>query len=150
METVFGYVDVKSSPVHFSVGRSGSFDKVNKIIPYHIENLNVGNAMDLATGIFTVPKTGIYKIAFSSVKGANVILGNELRVSLRVNGVSVGVAYGAFSKTWEGAHFGFTKKLGKGDRVDSFLLAGNLHDMKYCNTQFTGSLLEEEITIQNN
>jgi len=66
-----------------------------------------------------------------------------------VNGVSVGVAYGALSKTWEGAHFEFTKRLVKGDRVDTFLLNGNLHDIKYCNTQFTGSLLEEEITVPN-
>ena len=35
--------------------------------------------MDLKTGNFTVPKSGIYKFAFSSVKGANIILGNELR-----------------------------------------------------------------------
>ena len=56
IEIVFEYVDVKSSPVHFSVGRSGSFDKINKIIPYNIENLNAGNSMDLKTGILQYQK----------------------------------------------------------------------------------------------
>ncbi len=59
-----GFVDVKSSPVHFYVQRRSQFAASNNYfqnIPFQVERLNIGGAMDLTSGVFTAPKAGIYE-----------------------------------------------------------------------------------------
>ncbi len=46
-----------------SQGQANSF--FNAVIPFNIEHLNEGGAMDLAAGVFTVPVDGIYHFEFS-------------------------------------------------------------------------------------
>ena len=65
-----GQYDVKSSPVYFYVQRSTNFDTENVPIPFEVTRLNVGNAMNAASGIFTAPKTGIYFFSFSGLGSA--------------------------------------------------------------------------------
>ena len=52
LETRIGYLDVKTSNgVYFSVQRTTSFSATNEaMIPYQLERLNIGRAMNLATG----------------------------------------------------------------------------------------------------
>ena len=59
-QTWIGYVDVKSSPVYFFfVQRSvNGFNTAGTPIPFDTEGLNVGGAMNLASGIFTAPRDG--------------------------------------------------------------------------------------------
>jgi C1q-related factor len=60
METAVGVVDVKSSPVYFHVQRNSTYDIAGITIPFLIERLNVGRGMNISSGIFTAPKSGIY------------------------------------------------------------------------------------------
>lgn len=50
-----GQVDVKTTPVHFYVQRSSVFNSVDKTITFDKVVLNIGNAMDNATGEFKAP-----------------------------------------------------------------------------------------------
>ncbi len=88
-ETLIGNVGVKTKIVHFYVQRNTSFS-TNSIIPFELERLNVGGAIDLATGVFTAPVDGIYHFEFSGVnkhKSANYFY-----VFLQLNGDNVGFA----------------------------------------------------------
>ena len=56
-------------------------------IPFDREVTNVGNAMNLTSGIFTAPKSGTYFFVFSGVKSDGN--GSQLFVSLMLNGYLV-------------------------------------------------------------
>ena len=45
-ETRIRYVDVKSTPVYFYVQRNSNFNATKTPIPFGVERLNVGGAMD--------------------------------------------------------------------------------------------------------
>ena len=67
-QTWIGYVDVKSSPVYFYVQRNDIyFNTINTPIPFDVERLNVGGAMNLTSGKFTVPRDGIYSFSFNGL-----------------------------------------------------------------------------------
>jgi hypothetical protein len=68
METAIGVVDVKSSPVYFHVQRNASYSLNGTTIPFQIERLNVGGGMNITSGIFTAPKSGIYFFSFTGLK----------------------------------------------------------------------------------
>jgi len=60
-----GYLDMKSSPIHFYVQRSTPFKEENRIIrPYEIELLKQGGAMNRISGVFKAPVNGIYFFSF--------------------------------------------------------------------------------------
>ncbi len=60
-----GYNGVKSAPVYFHATRSDKLNTIYLPINYTYIPLNVGNAMDGASGIFTAPRSGIYFFAFT-------------------------------------------------------------------------------------
>jgi hypothetical protein len=64
-QTWIGFESVKSSPVYFYVQRNEDY-RQNGTIPFDVEKLNVGGAMNSQTGVFTAPKPGKY---FFSVSG---------------------------------------------------------------------------------
>ena len=108
------------------------------MIPYQVERLNVGGAMNLATGTFTAPTNGIYSFSFTtqsnSIDGASVFL--------RVNGGQI-----ASSVT----HTQFTTislssivKLKKGDKGDVGFCDYDDVDGHYYTT-FNGMLVEEDL-----
>ena len=150
MENRVGLLDVKSSSIHFYVQKNIGFDEPNKVIPYEVELLNVGQAMNLKTGIFKAPLNGIYYFSFRAFHGAAAatLFAANTKVSLRLNGkiVTTGV-----SSTMGGYTFSIecTLKLKKGDRVDVKKGAsGALKDDSIEHlTHFSGHLLEEDLTM---
>ncbi len=62
-------------------------------VDFQVERLNEGGAMDLTTGVFTAPISGIYSFSFSANKGKDRYAGAE--VHLYHNGQLIGTAYGA-------------------------------------------------------
>ena len=87
-----GFVDVKSSSVYFYVQRSDRFYTTG-IIPFEIERLNIGGAMNLKSGKFTVPRNGTYAFSFTGLAGfsssSSIV---HLFVEMRSNGGLIGKA----------------------------------------------------------
>ncbi len=87
---MIGYVDVKTaSGVSFFVKRSTNYGSAGSVIPYELEQLNIGKAMKLATGVFTTPVNGRYYFSFTAESGSNSVT----HPYLRVNGVVMASSY---------------------------------------------------------
>ena len=75
-----GNIDVKrsSSSVYFHVQRkTSSYKNTYTPLTYQIANLNIGGAMDITSGIFTAPTSGVYYFSFIAVSltdDTNVII----------------------------------------------------------------------------
>ena len=138
-ETVVGYNDVKtSSGVYFHVSRTSGFLSIGSIIPFQVERVNIGNAMNTATGVFTAPKAGIYTFSFSATVSVNL---STVYMQLNGNVILSGYGYTAGSNIPLTA----TLRLKAGDTVTNFLNGGSLNDDIQGQTYFTGFLLEEDI-----
>jgi len=64
-QTLIGTSDIKSTLIYFTVVRQSSYSTYG-IIPYERILLNMGNAMNIATGTFTAPRNGIYYFVFTA------------------------------------------------------------------------------------
>jgi len=150
-ETRYGFVDVKSSPVHFFVTRSSSWNTLNVPMKFDVEKLNLGGGMNIGSGVFTVPKSGIYTFSFQgTADGVSTSYNGQGRVSLRQNGASVAIGDTHISSSSSGAltvSVHATLKLNAGDQITVVLTNGQVFDSTSYSTQFTGSLLEEELAI---
>ncbi|XP_046459305.1 uncharacterized protein LOC124205829 [Daphnia pulex] len=150
-----GYADVKSAPVHFYVQRNSDFKKTATPIPFNLELVNEGNAMDISSGIFTAPRPGIYFFSFTAMLlFPRSSPGFYLEVELHVNQFSFtsDIVQGANTVANEFRLLAFhsSRKLEKGDKVwvtidfpfteEAYLVNSVLHF-----THFTGIMLEEEI-----
>jgi hypothetical protein len=150
-QTWIGFEDVKSSSVYFYVQRDTDYYQ-NGAIPYDVEKLNAGGAMNLQTGIFTTPRPGKY---FFSVSGKAGIPASSTWIPFRIN-LYKNSEYVGFCFSDESGNTGFqyetfslesTLDLRKGDTIwlkitdqgpGVFLRgSGSFH--------FTGWLLEEDI-----
>jgi hypothetical protein len=165
LEKRIGYVDVKYTPVHFYVQRNSSFNTTENLfgfiftsaqfpIPFQLEVVNEGNAMNLTSGKFTAPRPGIYFFSFTGlaefpVSSSRVYLG----VYLNLNGNYIGAGRVEESNTvaYQNSPLSVqsTLKLKKGDQVWVAIYGmspgASLYDDGYHNTHFTGWMLEEEI-----
>ena len=148
METRFGYMDLKTSPVHFYVQRSNRFSKKNSPITFELERLNIGGAMNIKTGIFTAPRNGVYHFDFSFLKDVSQ---NFVTVFLRKNGVNIGATEASGSANFDlQSSLHSTLKLDSGDKVDLFEVRGGvIIDDPDHYTHFTGWLIEEDLIIPN-
>ena len=149
-----GYTDVKSAPVHFYVQRSNLFDTESTPIPFDLERVNVGNAMDLTTGIFTAPRPGIYFFSFTGL--AHFSASNfkvNLGVSLILNGDRIGSGWVEEANTVAAQLLPLTIQstlnLKKGDQVWAGIVAMGSGSFWADNSihfnHFTGFMMEEEI-----
>ena len=115
-------------------------------IPFDIEVINVGNAMNLTSGIFTAPKSGTYFFVFSGVKSD----GSQLFVSLMLNGYQVAstTAYNNYGSNMISLSIVSTLTLEADDEVSLTLIGYSLfEDAGRRYTQFTGILLQEELSL---
>ena len=132
-----GYNDIKTnSGFYFQVQRNlDIFGKT--VLHYQLEKLNVGGAMNIATGTFTVPTNGVYSFSLTALS-----IGSAA-VSLHLNGVQIAVSdthIDIYSIS-----LSLILKLKKGDTVDTRLNFGGLNG----NNQptFNGMLIEEDLAL---
>ena len=94
--------------------------------------------MNLATGVFTAPKAGIYTFSFSGHVGVNL---STVYLQLNGNVILSGYGYSLGSNIPLQA----TLSLKVSDRITNFLNGGSLYDDDKGQTYFTGFLIEENI-----
>ena len=114
------------------------------MVSWDLARLNVGNAMNLETGVFTAPRDGVYHFAYSGMKDRST---DAMYIQLRLNGDMVGNAYGAWDNNVTSSSIHARFHLVKGDRVDMWLKFGVLYDTSFHYTSFTGWLDEEYIQL---
>lgn len=100
--------------------------------------------MNLATGIFTAPKAGIYHFVFCGNKQAST---SYLSVLLRLNGNDVAIAHSNAQYENVAIILHSTLKLEIGDEISLVMTEGSLNDSVNKHTQFSGFLLEEDLNI---
>jgi len=151
-ETRYGFVDVKSSPVHFFVVRQSSWSTLNVPMKFDVEKLNLGGGMNIGSGVFTVPKAGIYTFSFQgTADGVSTDSTGLCKMSLQRNGTNVVMGDTHVSSSSGGSltvSVHAALKLNAGDQITIVLAVGRVFGTtSYYTTQFTGSLLEEELVI---
>ncbi len=142
METAVGVVDVKSSPVYFHVQRNSTYNLANTKIPFQIIRLNVGGGMNVTSGIFTAPKSGIYFFSFTGLKTDS---GVTLSVDLYHNSNRITRAEGTYVAGLFTLTLSSTLTLQSGDQISLLLVGGALYDSWAQHTNFNGILLQEDI-----
>lgn len=145
-ETRTGSVDVKTSPVYFHVRRGSPFN-ANDTIPFQIEMLNIGNAMNLTSGRFTAPKAGLYHFTYSGLKNGPA---KANWVYLQLNeSTKKASTHGTPNLGWYLLSIEAPLKLKVGDRVSllHYGTGGGLVNGIYHFNGFSGELMEEFLTI---
>ena len=135
-------------PVYFYVHKN-SLTTIPGVIKFEIARLNIGNAMDIKTGIFTAPRSGVYFFLFSGLKAVNNN-GDRLEIRLQING-SFNVALAWFSNvaSFFGGGLHSTLRLNAGDTVALVLQLGVLYDNPWdYYSHFSGWLLEEDLAFK--
>lgn len=142
METRVGYIDIKSAPVYFFIEKDADHYTHDTPIPFEIEKKNIGNAIDIKTGVFIAPKPEIYYFAYSGIRDN---WAGETMIYLQVNEEHVASGHGAGSIAEGGFTMSLhsTLRLKKDDNVPLVLTVGSFNSY-YSSTQFTGWLVEEE------
>jgi hypothetical protein len=153
------------SPTFFYVEKNVGFSSVATAVPFEVEKVNTGNAMDLEIGIFTTPKSGIYHFSFGGMArfdpDSSDSSGEMLELRLMLNGVRVRSSYATKSSGWPSVTMAETKfnqiqlestlKLQESDRIwleihaHSGAAGVSLHDdADWHHTHFSGLLIEED------
>lgn len=142
-------VNSLSEGVYFNVKKTSSFAELKKVIPFELEVLNIGKAMDLNTGKFTAPVNGVYHFAFKGISHGKLLSHpSAVVVHLSLNGNYVARAYASTSDI-EKDKYAFTLalhsilKLKRGDVIQLVLNEGAIYEDYSSNTQFIGSLFKE-------
>ncbi len=120
------------------------FSSLNTPITFENELLNVGNAMNISSGIFTAPRSGRYFFTLSGIKDGAA---TGIYISLRLNGAHAGQAYGSYGGVYYTYSMQTTLNMQVGDQVSLVVTDGALHDNSITSyfTNFSGWLLEEDV-----
>jgi hypothetical protein len=91
-----GYQDIQSAPTYFYVQKNTSKTTIGTIT-FEVTKLNVGNAMDLDSGIFRAPRLGNYFFSFTGhanfpTSDSSPAQSFSLGISLYMNGKRIGSA----------------------------------------------------------
>lgn len=131
-------MDIKTKMVHFYVTRGNIFSTPNAVIPFQVSFLNEGGAMNLASGIFTVPVYGIYHFELTAHKHSTAA---SVSIALQVNGYTNTGAFTSQPSTGSDDTITVTAslQLGPGDRVNLF----NQNSGVVWGIDFSGWLVKE-------
>lgn len=145
-EKQIGVISVKSPPIHFFVQRNSPFNLAKRVIKYESELLNEGRAINITTGVFRAPVTGVYYFSFRGFQTGATLLSPVfayLRVNRVIKATSTSI-FGGITLSIE-----CTLKLKRGDQVDTMKGPyGIFEDNKKEHlTHFSGFLLEEDISL---
>ena len=127
---------------------------MNTPIPFDVEVLNIGGAMNLTSGIFTTPRAGTYSfsfIGFAHIPGSSSKLGLAVRMYLNGNLIGSGLADEAgTANQFETLSLQSALNLQKGDQISLQInqmdTGTYLHDSSNHYNHFSGWLLEENIS----
>ena len=125
----------------FLQSANGHYSVHNVPMPFEITKLNVGNAMNMSTGIFTAPKAGIYYFAYSGIKDWD---SGSTALFLQLNGNSEAIAHATGITGGLTMALHATLKLQAGDKISLVLTQGVIHNFYTSYTNFVGWLLEEQ------
>jgi hypothetical protein len=148
LQKMIGTVDVKSTPIYFHAQMTKPYLTLTTI-QFDSIKLNVGTALDPATGIFVAPTSGKYYFAYSGLSD----IGTRARVRMQMANAGtttwtlVGEGYG--DTTFKTFSMHATLELVKGDQVRLSLTEGRISDSVTRNHfNYVGWLLEEnELTV---
>lgn len=132
--------------------RKTSFTMANSIVNFDAPKLNVGDAMNSSSGVFTAPVPGIYHFSF---KGMKEDVSEALYLYLRLNKIAVASTYGDYYLLYHPpfvVSLQATLKLNAGDIVDLYKVGKgvlvenrNPDRVPTYHTQFSGSLLDQDL-----
>jgi len=137
-----GNVDIKTKSVHFYVQKNYSFSE-KAVIPFELERLNEGGAMNLVSGVFTAPIPGIYHFQFSCLAESSVY--SDLDIHIQLNEEKIGVAHTSSKMGFSTTALTASLRLKATDRVTLYKAGGVLHDSIGHHTDFAGWLVEEDL-----
>lgn len=149
-----GYADIKSAPVYFYVQRNSTFNATGTPIPFEIAVVNEGNAMNLTSGVFTAPRSGIYFFSFTgqiNFPASSSVVELYIRIYLNGGPINIGEIEETNTVTDQNTQVSIesTLNLKEDDQVwvgISSMSAGvSLLDSNEHWNHFTGFMLEEEI-----
>ncbi|XP_046645898.1 multimerin-1-like [Daphnia pulicaria] len=149
-----GWNDIKSVPTYFYATRITPFSTIRTPIPFDLAKVNMGNAMELASGKFRAPRSGIYFFSFTGhALFPQSVSEVELAVSLYLNGNRVGWAEVEETNTSDGQFSPLTLQstinLKAGDQIWLQIVSISegtvLFNARNHYTHFTGWMLEEDI-----
>ena len=111
-------------------------------IPFEVAVVNIGNALDLKTGVFTAPVPGVYFFSFDAYSDSH-----EGRVHLQKNGVNVGQSYD-YNRGYpsQQLHLASILQLDAGDEIQVNVRSGQIYeDANGHSTHFVGMLLSDDV-----
>ena len=144
---------MKTSPVYFYVQKNQVFNDATNFVPYDIPVVNIGNAIDLTTGVFKAPVKGKYFFSFSGL--VHLTGTGKFWISLMRNDVNMDGSSAVLTSTtdtgdsYQPVTLQATFDLIAGDRIAMKFTPGQtptnaeLFDAAEHYTHFTGYLIEE-------
>ncbi|XP_057374181.1 uncharacterized protein LOC130695083 [Daphnia carinata] len=140
-------LETKKPGVYFNVYRNSSFNVQNAFIPFQAARLNIGNAMNIGTGVFRAPEAGIYAFYFNGIKykPSDGVLTNQngaTTIAFYLNEQSIGRSEAGHSAEEGTLSYSTIVELKAGDQVKLKLVQGILHDSVVYHTRFSGALLK--------
>ena len=158
-QKLIGHANIQSTPTIFYVQRRSYFYTVGVPIPYEISRVNIGGAMNLASGKFTAPTKGTYffswtgTAAFPPSNTTKVGLGVRLYLNGNLDANKIGSSYVSDTNTGYIIHpltLQSSIYLQQNDQVWIQIYNADtgmtLYDSNWYYTHFTGWLLQEDFS----